>query len=595
MRYLSVCSGIEACSVAWEPLGWQAAGYSEIEPFPRAVLEQRLGAVPVDWDHRHAPGSNITPLFGDFTKIEAHHVGPIDLLVGGTPCQSFSIAGKRLGLDDARGNLAIEFLALARRLGARWLVWENVPGVRSSWSGQPPDDTVSQWDETSDFAAFLSLFYECGYRGGWRSLDAQYFRVAGHEHAVPQRRERVFVVGYLGDFARAGAVLFDAESLSGHPAPCRKAGESIAPTIASRASGGGGLGTDFDCDGGLIAAEVAPTLNAHFGDKMGLENQHIDGGGDCSLPPVSLCLTARTQMRSDAETETLIPITGAVFDVAHTLSADGFDASDDGTGRGTPLVAEAIAIQERAISENAAAGPQGKGWQEDTAFTLEARTAVQAIAFPERLSATAVAATFNVAPALGAINPMAVCFHSDILSWSGTASAGIKPPGAGITDNIAFSLTTRQPHTVGFSCKDHGQDAGVVAPPLRGMGYDASHMNGGGQVAVAFAQNTRDEVRLFAGDGSIVGALASDAGAKQQCYVAHPDPATWVVRRLTPRECERLQGFPDDWTLIDWRKRPAADTPRYKAIGNSMAVNVMRWIGERIDMVERVAPAGAAA
>ncbi len=262
VRFLSVCSGIEAASVAWKPLGWTCAGVSEIEPFPRAVLQERQGAVAVDWDHRHAPQSNITPLFGDFTQIESHHVGPINLLVGGTPCQSFSIAGLRGGLDDDRGNLALEFLRLADRTRPRWLVWENVPGVLSSNGGR-------------DFGSILGGMAELGYGFAYRVLDAQFF-------GVPQRRRRVFVVGHLGSWQRAAAVLFERHSLSGHPAPRRKAGK-VAPTIPSRSTGGGGLGTDFDCDGGLIErawpADTAPTLNAAFGSKMGLEDQHIRGGG----------------------------------------------------------------------------------------------------------------------------------------------------------------------------------------------------------------------------------------------------------------------------------------------------------------------------
>ncbi len=266
-RYLSVCSGIEAASVAWKPLGWQCAGVSEIEPFPRAVLEHRQGVVPCDWDHRHSAQSNLTPLFGDFTQIESHHVGPIDLLVGGTPCQSFSIAGLRGGLADDRGNLALEFLRLADRTRPRWLVWENVPGVLSSNGGR-------------DFGAILGGMVELGYGFAYRVLDAQFF-------GVPQRRRRVFVVGHLGSWQRAAAVLFERHSLSGHPAPRREKGKS-APTIPSRSSAGGGLGTDFDCDGGLIEqawpADVAPTLNAAFGTKLGLEDQHIRGGGGWFVP-----------------------------------------------------------------------------------------------------------------------------------------------------------------------------------------------------------------------------------------------------------------------------------------------------------------------
>lgn len=153
MIYGSVCSGIEAATAAWHPLGWKPAFFSEIEPFPRAVLSH------------HYPD---TPLHGDFTTIGADEYGPIDLLVGGTPCQSFSIAGLRGGLDDDRGNLALEFLRLADRKRPRWLVWENVPGVLSSNGGR-------------DFGAILGGMVELGYGFAYRVLDAQHF-------GVPQRR-----------------------------------------------------------------------------------------------------------------------------------------------------------------------------------------------------------------------------------------------------------------------------------------------------------------------------------------------------------------------------------------------------------------------
>ena len=167
---MAVCSGIEAASVAWHPLGWKAAFLSEIEKFPRAVLAH------------HYPG---TPLHGDFTTISAGQYQPIDLLVGGTPCQSFSDAGLRGGLDDNRGNLALEYLRLADRLRPRWLAWENVPGVLSSNVGR-------------DFGAILGGMVELGYGFAYRVLDAQFFGVA-------QGRRRVFVVGHLGDWRRAAS------------------------------------------------------------------------------------------------------------------------------------------------------------------------------------------------------------------------------------------------------------------------------------------------------------------------------------------------------------------------------------------------------
>ena len=167
--------------MAWHPLGWKAAFFSEIEAFPRAVLQH------------HYPD---VPLHGDFTTIGADQYGPIDLLVGGTPCQSFSIAGLRGGLDDDRGNLALEFLRLAQRTRPKWLVWENVPGVLSSNGGR-------------DFGAILGGMVELGYGFAYRVLDAQYFGVA-------QRRRRVFVVGCLGNWRPAGAVLFEREGFSGN-------------------------------------------------------------------------------------------------------------------------------------------------------------------------------------------------------------------------------------------------------------------------------------------------------------------------------------------------------------------------------------------
>ena len=205
MRYGSVCSGIEAATQAWHGLGWEPAFFSDIEAFPCAVLQHHYPEVP---------------LHGDFTDIKEDEYGPIDLLVGGTPCQSFSVAGLRGGMDDERGNLALEFIRLAQRKRPQWLVWENVPGVLSSNGGR-------------DFGSFLGALAEIGYGFAYRVLDAQYFGVA-------QRRRRVFVVGYLGNWRRAAAVLFERESLSGHPAPSRETREDVAKTLTC------GVGQRYD-------------------------------------------------------------------------------------------------------------------------------------------------------------------------------------------------------------------------------------------------------------------------------------------------------------------------------------------------------------
>ena len=221
MKFLSVCSGIEAASVAWNPLGWKAVAFSEIEPFPCAVLKH------------HYPD---TPNWGDMTKFKEWPDVSIDLLCGGTPCQSFSVAGLRKGLDDHRGNLMLTFGAIAAKYRPKWLVWENVPGVLSSNGG-------------ADFGAFLGMLGQLGYGFAYRVLDAQYFGVA-------QRRRRVFVVGCLGDWHSAAAVLFERHSLQGHPAPSREAGQEIVGTFGARTTAGGGFGGDFETTGGLRAVET---------------------------------------------------------------------------------------------------------------------------------------------------------------------------------------------------------------------------------------------------------------------------------------------------------------------------------------------------
>ena len=509
MKYGSVCSGVEAATLAWHGLGWQPQFFSEIEPFCCRLLQHRFPSVP-----------NL----GDLTKFKDWSDDiKLDLLVGGTPCQAFSVAGLRQGLADPRGNLALVFLGLLDKYRPRWVVWENVPGVLSSSGGR-------------DFGAFLGALAELGYGFTYRVLDAQHF-------GVPQRRRRVFVVGYLGDWRRAAAVLFERESLCGNPPPRREAGKGTAPTLAARTKGGGGLGTDFDCDGGLISfqgqgtnlefgsdvagtlrgnadrasgaapcvaatltrgaesagkggyagrrqedddnlvATVAQTLDASYGEKWGLDDQHINNGG-------------------------------SLF-VAHALRADGFDASEDGTGRGTPLIPIDLRQASRGdkITNNREHGSGGApghgiGNDGDPAFTVSERG--QAIAFDE----TQITSKENRSqPRAG--DP------------SHPLAAGARPP------------------TIAYTADD----------------YESG----------SFAET------------ELSGPMTTSADRTRAAPIIS---SLWRVRRLTPTECERLQGFPDGYTNVSYRGKPAADGPRYKALGNSMAVNVMRWIGTRIQMIE---------
>lgn len=251
MNYLSVCSGIEAATVAWHPLGWNAVAYSEIEKFPSQVLAH------------HYPN---TPNLGDMTKFKEWKIDDtIDLIVGGTPCQAFSVAGLRKGLADPRGNLTLTYLAMVEHFRPRWLVWENVPGVLSDKSGA--------------FGSLLGGLGELGYGWAYRVLDAQFFGVA-------QRRRRVFVVGYAGAWQRAASVLFEPESLRGDSAPSRKAREGAAEGLGCGVTHSlKAEGFDASEDGTgrgvpLWPCAVAPSLTASFGDKQGLDDQNaLNGGG----------------------------------------------------------------------------------------------------------------------------------------------------------------------------------------------------------------------------------------------------------------------------------------------------------------------------
>ncbi len=426
MKFLSVCSGIEAASVAWNPIGWEAVGFSEIEPFPCGLLKHHYPSVPN---------------FGDMTKFKEWPDATINVLCGGTPCQSFSVAGLRKGLDDPRGDLMLTFLAIAKRYRPSWVVWENVPGVLSSNGGR-------------DFGSFLGGLAECGYGFAYRVLDAQYFGVA-------QRRKRVFVVGYLGDWHRAAAVLFEQHSLQGHPAPSRETRKRIAPTVTNGPPFSR-TGNERVEDQALVwPADVASTLNAHFGDKQGLEDQHALGGGRCSsLPEVAMCLNAGGMKRQDSESETLIPTIGGGFD-----------------------------------------------------------------------------------------GPVGVTLHGT----DGTASV------ASFTD-LSSSLRSRIPSGV-----ENSTTTAVMQPVAFRETADC----------LTSAYGTKWNGNASADNGSL--------------FAAQPEATAMQVRRLTPEECEALQGFPRSYTQIPWRKKPASecpDGPRYKALGNSWAVPVARWIGERINKVE---------
>lgn len=272
MQYLSVCSGIEAATVAWHPLGWEAVAFSEIDAFPNAVLAYHYPTVPN---------------FGDMEKFNDWPQSDVDVLVGGTPCQSFSIAGLRKGLADPRGNLTLGFLGVVARFHPRWFVWENVPGAFSSVSHEAPDPLPPDFkmvvdgaervefdeydaDEAHAFACFLAGVSELGYGWAYRVLDAQYF-------GVPQRRRRVFVVGHSsGIWQRAAAVLFERHSLFRHPPPSREKGPDITGTLGSCSQRGGRRTTDLDGCGAYVPEIVPQAMSAkwHKGSSGPAGDEH---------------------------------------------------------------------------------------------------------------------------------------------------------------------------------------------------------------------------------------------------------------------------------------------------------------------------------
>ena len=463
MKYLSVCSGIEAATVAWHSLGWKAAAYSEIEPFPSAVLAHHYPDVP-----------NV----GDMTKFKEWNIEPgsIDLLVGGTPCQSFSVAGLRKGLDDPRGNLMLTYLAIARQYRPRWLVWENVPGVLSSNRGL-------------DFASLLRGMGECGYGFAYRVLDAQYF-------GVPQRRRRVFVVGYLGDWRAAAAVLFERHSLSGHPAPSREKRQAVAGTIEASLGRSRGAGTP--------TSAICPTLRAG-GNRT---------GGD--RPP-------------GTDVDTADSLIVQPYPIANTLTARMHKGLNSTLDEGQTPVMQTANIYGGNKRQDRPDGGFYVRMNEDTSKTLDAASG---------------------------LNP--------ICSQGGTA---VMQPIA-----LAENTIGRQPHNGGNG--DGFTDGGPMYT-----------LNATGVHGVAQPIATHDVAGTMVSRNTSGGFSNSIDHAAAGYMAMH----SMQVRRLTPVECERLQGFPDDYTAIPWRKKPAdqcPDGPRYKALGNSMAVPVMAWIGKRIQEFE---------
>lgn len=601
MRFGSICSGIEAASVAWHPLGWTAAWLAEVDVAASEVLAERLGATAPQYP---LPGSEKAIAsrtwgdrvinYGDFTVlpdlVRRGEAEAPELLCGGTPCQAFSVAGRREGLEDARGQLTLSFVDLAdaideqRRLRGEQpcvIHWENVPGVLSDSGnafgcflaalagdddalepGPRPERNRSSAYWTWDKAAgqHRPKWPVSGCIVGpartvtWRVGDAQYFGLA-------QRRRRVIVIASAREGFDSASILLEFEGLRRDSAPRREAREVASAAVAPSPNGShwdevdgphptlnqsfntGAIGYSnqelFSQRGcGLVSdalhgssgatdiadrherkwpAQIASTLDAHFGDKQGLEDQHVNAG--CPL----FVLSPNPTLYS------IMPInSGKDFKARPVSGAQGGDY----------VLQPAICIH----------GTQDPDIATDFAHTLGRNSGQEnAVCIPilEAGARTGVSTT--------------------------DVRAGM---GIGQNGDPMFTLQASKQHAVCVT--------GEITHTLRAEGFDASEDGTGrGQPIVAFAQNTRDELRLIGGDGQITGALAASPGMKQTSYIAFD----MSVRRLMPIECHRLQGFPDNWCAVPTGKngKLASDGAQYKQLGNSWAVYHARWVGERVD------------
>lgn len=654
MIYGSVCSGIEAASVAWHPLGWKPAFFSEIEKFPRAVLQHHYPHVP---------------LHGDFTTIQKDDYEPIDILVGGTPCQSFSIAGLRGGLDDERGNLALEFLRLVGRLRPRWILWENVPGVLSSSEGR-------------DLSCILDGLEELGYIVDIDILDAQFY-------GVPQRRRRIFVCGehrdhliasrtdssaltiaqcwqetLLGilvdqskefasglaslglaslcaDGARRRMKLFALDADNEKSKMLRKnlvaafqrsvAGQRSSDVLRGVSEKELTLGDRLkDSQEGALFTLTEQSLSAALAESYDVMKSFITSITTNSITQTKIYSCSQAALRIaqlilalnpssppywSAASSSLIALKGYI-DYARSAGSDLFAGVERFCAWGD-FLRQAVpvynALGSVGVGSFGEIFPLAESLRGDPAPRRKARETVAALTATGvgtcgaddnqgqagHLIAAEVCATLDASYSRlqGASGQDLNHGHSHLVAFGGGNTSG--PIDVATTVNACHTASGRQDFEsetfIATTLRGRGLARGVdsdctdtlIAHALRGEGFDASE-DGTGRgtpiVPVAFALRGRDDGALpeINGAGDSVGALRSASGGSSRDYIAQVG-----VRRLTPRECERLQGFPDDYTLIPYRGKPAADGPRYKALGNSMAVPVMRWIGSRIEAMEQ--------
>ena len=576
MKYLSVCSGIEAATAAWHDF-FEAKAFCEYEAFPSAVLAH------------HYPD---VPNLGDLTKWRewSHELlVDADILVGGTPCQAFSVAGLRNSLADDRGNLTLEFVRLADAIDdlrhaagkpRAIIVWENVPGVLSVKDNAFGCFLAALAGDITPYVPPRGKWTDAGVVDGpqrtvaWRILDAQYFGLA-------QRRRRVFVVASAREGFDPATVLLEYEGVRRDTAPSREAGK----VSAAGAARGAGERSHWDGD------FPHPTLNqsAKASGGVGASNQEIFSPRGAYLAPAHPIVMAHGQANAEIRTDGGTPALTCLHEapiVTHTLKAEGFDASEDGTGRGTPLVPVQAFYSTESRCDNFP--PPGLS----PPLKVGSNGAASRLPSPSRCrrwaSARASRPTIRVR-ASASLKTVTPCTPSQAGAQHGVAYGMTTEQTPKFAEECALTLTKQsptgggQPQAVAYAfqpriARNGRGDMGDVVNALNAQ----SGETGKGDAAPCVATFQQSSMKGKGTIGYDDSGVAKPVKTQMDGQMVHQHMA---VRRLTPVECERLQGFPDNYTMIPWRNKPAEDCPdgpRYKALGNSMAVPVMRWIGKRI-------------
>ena len=563
--YGSVCSGIEAASVAWHTLGWTPAWFSEIDMFANAVLA-----------HHYPTVANL----GDMTKLSQrilnHETPAPDLLCGGTPCQAFSVAGLRQSLQDDRGNLSLVFCEVADAIDTvrsddgrkpAIIFWENVPGVLTTRDNAFGCFLAGIVGEEEPLTAPRDKWPNAGIVVGpkrtavWRVLDAQHFGLA-------QRRKRVFVVASARDDIDVGQVLFELDGVQRDTPPGRNTRKADTTTAETSVAG--------DRRNVIGYQNVSPTLRAE--QKQSL----MSGSGQINAP-----LAINFQYSADVAptiTSSGPPFsrTGNQHQELDAYVATGHTGTDIPHAMAFKVRGEGTYTGEnggRIINTNQFGGAGMLTYDEKT-FTLSTAQD-QFVAYTMREDATNNTFSINetdVSLTLQSAQPTINSHHAQMLIQelampNNTVVAYTMREDE--TDNsftiketdVSLTILARQPALNGHHAQMLVQEITADEPPTA-YGINVDQHRG-----MTFAPEIAHTLLTTTNEGV--------AYADQQ----KTNAAQMRVRRLTPVECERLQGFPDNYTLITYRNAPANDSARYRVLGNSWAVPVVRWIGTRIQQL----------